>query len=90
MVGVAYRRRVLTSRGHSITTKWVALLSYVRNLILNGIQVSLVGDCKFGSREPWLVVPFSPLGQGLRGPAQNQRGLGLLCHDPYHAWSFGQ
>lgn len=56
MVGVAYRRRVLplawtwvlTSRGHSSVTKQVALLSYVRNLIPKGIQVSLVGDCEFG------------------------------------------
>jgi hypothetical protein len=56
MVGVAYRRRVLplawtwvlTSRGHSSTTKQVALLSYVRSLIPVGIQVSLVGDCEFG------------------------------------------
>jgi hypothetical protein len=56
MVGVAYRRRVLplawtwvpTSRGHSSTTKQVALLSYVRSLIPPGIQVSLVGDCEFG------------------------------------------
>ena len=56
MVGAAYQRRVLplawtwvlTSRGHSSTTKQVALLSYVRSLIPAGIQVSLVGDCEFG------------------------------------------
>lgn len=56
MVGVAYRRRVLplawtwvsAPRGHSSAAKQVALLSYVRNLIPTGIQVSLVGDCEFG------------------------------------------
>jgi len=56
MGGVAYRRRVLplawtwvqTPRGHSSTTKQVALLNYVRGLIPAGIQVSLVGDCEFG------------------------------------------
>ncbi len=56
MVGVAYRRRVLalawtwvrTNRGHSSASKQVALLSYGRGVIPEGVEVSLVGDCEFG------------------------------------------
>jgi hypothetical protein len=56
IVGVAYRRRVLplawtwvrTSRGHSSSSKQVALLSYVWGLIPDEVKVSLVGDCEFG------------------------------------------
>ena len=55
-VCVAYRRRVLPlawtwvhcHRGHSSARKQVALLSYVRDLIPPGIQISLVGNCEFG------------------------------------------
>ncbi len=55
-VGVAYRRRILplawtwvcVSRGHSSTAKQVALLSYGRGVIPEGVEVSLVGDCEFG------------------------------------------
>src|SRR5258708_11568518 len=56
IVCVAYRRRVLplawtwvrSNRGHSSTRKQVALLSYGRDLIPPGIQISLVGHCEFG------------------------------------------
>src|ERR1700730_7211736 len=56
IVCVAYRRRVLplawtwvrSNRGHSSTRQQVALLSYVRDLIPAGSQISLVGDCEFG------------------------------------------
>lgn len=56
LVGVAYRRRVLplawtwvrSSRGHSSAQKQVALLSYVRRLLPEGVKASLVGDCEFG------------------------------------------
>lgn len=57
MVGIAYRRRALPlawtwvrhKRGHSTTCKQVKLLTYVRGLIPEGLQVSLVGDSEFGS-----------------------------------------
>jgi hypothetical protein len=56
MVGLAYRRRVLplawtwvrSSRGHSSRAKQLAVLSYVRSLLPDGVKVSLVGDCEFG------------------------------------------
>ena len=57
MVGVAYKRRALPlawtwvrhRKGHSTTLKQLALLGYVRRLLPKNIEVSLVGDCEFGS-----------------------------------------
>jgi hypothetical protein len=57
MVGVAYRRRVLpiawtwtrSQFAHSTAAKQMALLSYVRSLVSEGVGVSLVGDGEFGT-----------------------------------------
>jgi len=57
MVGIAYRRRALPlawtwvrcRKGHSTTKKQIALLSYVRSLLPDGVKVSLVGDSEFGN-----------------------------------------
>ena len=56
MVAIAYRGRALPlawtwvgyHQGHSTTHKQLALLSYVRSLLPEGLSVSLVGDCEFG------------------------------------------
>ncbi len=56
MVAVAYHGRALPiawtwlahSRGHSTQTQQLALLRYVKGLIREGVQVSLVGDTEFG------------------------------------------
>jgi Transposase DDE domain len=56
LVALAYRRCALPiawtwvrhKRGHSTMHKQLALLSYVRTLLPNGVKVSLVGDCEFG------------------------------------------
>jgi hypothetical protein len=56
LVALAYRRCALPiawtwvpyKRGHSTMHKQLALLSYVRDLLPNGVRVSLVGDCEFG------------------------------------------
>ena len=55
MVSLAYHRRsvplawtwVRSSRGHSTTAKQVKLLAYVQGLLVQGVKVSLVGDCEF-------------------------------------------
>lgn len=57
MVAIAYRRRAIPlawtwvkgARGHSSAYKQRALLAYVRSLIPDGADVSLVGDSEFGS-----------------------------------------
>jgi len=57
MVAIAYRRRAIPlawtwvkgARGHSSAYKQLALLAYVRGLIPDGAEVSLVGDSEFGS-----------------------------------------
>jgi hypothetical protein len=59
MVTVAFRRRAIpiawtwvrTSRGHSSTTKQLALLAYVRWLMPANTPVLLVGDSEFGAVE---------------------------------------
>lgn len=59
MVAIAYRRRAIPlawtwvkgARGHSSAYKQRALLAYVRSLIPDGADVSLVGDSEFGSIE---------------------------------------
>lgn len=56
MVAIAYRGRALPlvwtwvgyRKGHSTTTKQLALLAYVRDLLPGHLKVSLVGDCEFG------------------------------------------
>lgn len=56
LVALAYRRCALPiawtwvphKRGHSTMHKQLALLSYVRDLLPSGVQVSSVGDCEFG------------------------------------------
>jgi hypothetical protein len=56
MVSVAYQRRslpiawtwLLGSRGHSSTATQVKLLDYVRRLLPQKVQVSVVGDSEFG------------------------------------------
>jgi hypothetical protein len=57
MVALAYRKRALpvawtwvnSSQGHSGASKQLALLSYVQQLVPEGAQVILVGDCEFGA-----------------------------------------
>jgi hypothetical protein len=57
MVAIACRRRAIPlawtwvkgARGHSSAYKQLALLAYVRGLIPDGADVSLVGDSEFGS-----------------------------------------
>lgn len=57
MVAIAYRRRSLplawtwvrSSRGHSTTTKQLALMRYIYGLIPEDVGVSVVGDSEFGS-----------------------------------------
>jgi len=57
MVALAYRRRALSiawtwvkgSRGHSTTSKQLALLRYVHSLMPGKVCVVLVGDCEFGA-----------------------------------------
>lgn len=59
MVAVAYRKRTLPiawtwvrcARGHSPTSKQLALLRYVYTLVPTGASVVVVGDCEFGSIE---------------------------------------
>jgi hypothetical protein len=56
MVCLAYRKRAIPIawtwvkhvRGHSTSTKQIALLSYVRSLLPTGATVFLVGDTEFG------------------------------------------
>jgi hypothetical protein len=56
MVALAYRRCALPiawtwvphKRGHSTMHQQLALLSYVRSLLPQGVKASLVGDCEFG------------------------------------------
>jgi hypothetical protein len=57
MVSIAYRRRAIPiawtwvqgKRGHSSSTKQLALLRYVRKLVPQEAKVSVVGDCEFGA-----------------------------------------
>ena len=57
MVALAFRRRALplawtwvnTAQGHSDALKQLTLLNYVRQLLPQGAQVILVGDCEFGA-----------------------------------------
>jgi len=57
MVSMAFRRRAIpiawswvrSKRGHSSSRKQLALLSYVRRLIPEGVKVSVVGDTEFSS-----------------------------------------
>ena len=57
IVSLAFRRRALplawtwvkSPKGHSSTTKQLALLAYVRSLVPAGIPVLLVGDSEFGA-----------------------------------------
>lgn len=57
MIVVAYRRRAIPiawtwvrhKRGHSSARKQMALLNYVKSLIPEKAQVSIVGDSEFGS-----------------------------------------
>lgn len=57
IVGIAYRRRAIPiawtwvkgKRGHSSSTKQVALLRYVRTLMPKDAKVWVVGDCEFGA-----------------------------------------
>jgi hypothetical protein len=56
MVAVGYQRRALPiawtwvrhARGHADSTIQLALLSYVKSLLPEQVNVSLVGDCEFG------------------------------------------
>jgi len=56
VVALAYRRRAIplawtwvkSKRGHSSTSKQLALLSHVRGLLSPGVKVLLVGDAEFG------------------------------------------
>jgi len=57
MASMAFRRRAIpiawswlrSKRGHSSSRKQLALLSYVRRLIPEGVKVSVVGDTEFSS-----------------------------------------
>ena len=57
MVSLAYRKRALPitwtwvrgGRGHSSSTKQLALLSYIHDLLPGGATVEVVGDNEFGS-----------------------------------------
>jgi hypothetical protein len=59
MVAIAYRKRAIplawtwveSSRGHSTSSKQMALLSYVQGLIPPKASVTLVGDAEFGEVE---------------------------------------
>jgi hypothetical protein len=59
MISLAYRRRAIPiawawvdyARGHSTAEAQLALLSYVRSLVPQGIAVLLVGDTEFGAVE---------------------------------------
>src|SRR5258708_11122430 len=56
MVAIAYQRRALPiawtwgpyQKGHSSTAKQVKLLAYVQEMLPEGVEVLLVGDCEFG------------------------------------------
>jgi hypothetical protein len=68
MVALAYRRRSLPiawtwvkgSRGHSLATTQCALFAYIRTLLPEGANVSVVGDSEFGSVD--LMRHFSQWG----------------------------
>lgn len=57
MISLAFRKRALPiawtwvrcARGHSGSTKQLALLDYVKHMLPAGAQVEIVGDCEFGS-----------------------------------------
>lgn len=57
MIAIAYRRRAIPvawtwvrhKRGHSSAQKQMALLAYVRSLIPENAEVSIVGDSEFGA-----------------------------------------
>ena len=63
MVALAYRKRALPiawtwvryPKGHSTSTKQIALLNYVKTLIPHGTSVFLSGDSEFAPLQPHLL-----------------------------------
>jgi hypothetical protein len=98
IVALAYRRRsipiawtwVRGKRGHSSSHKQLALLAYVRGLILPGASVSAVGDSEFGAVEVqkqlqkwnWKYVLRQKSSHLVKLPGQAWRSFGALITQP--------
>jgi len=89
MVALAYRRRSLPiawtwvkgSRGHSLATTQCALFAYIRTLLPEGANVSVVGDSEFGSVE--LMRHFNQWGWVY---VLRQKGRISLCAQASEMW----
>jgi hypothetical protein len=94
VIAIAYRRRAIplvwtwvrAHKGHSSTTKQLALLRYVQRLLPAQIPVLLVGDSEFGAIPVIQQVEQWGWDYVLRQKANNQ--VQLATHAPWH--NFGQ
>jgi hypothetical protein len=89
MVALAYRRRSLPiawtwvkgTRGHSLATTQCALFAYIRPLLPEGANVSVVGDSEFGAVE--LMRHFGQWGWKY---VLRQKGRISLCAQESERW----
>lgn len=89
MVAIAYKHRSLPlvwtwvrhKRGHSTANKQLALLAYARNLIPEGVKVSLVGDTEFGH-----TAVIDQLNEWHWGYALRQQGRYLVQRKDSDQW----